>query len=117
MPYLTRLHTVDHDDGWELTQPLIYSSRRYGQTIITPIGFVSDYASVPRIPIVFALTGDTGHKAAVTHDDLYRSKHARFTRHQADMIFREALMETEPPWRAWVMWAGVRAWGWMAWQN
>ena len=118
MPFLSNLHTVAHDRGeWRLTRPLTYSSVRYGQAIEAPAGFITDYASVPRLPVVFAMTGDRGHKAAVIHDWLYRHGAPHWSRAQADQIFRDALLESEPSWRAWVMWAGVRGGGWRAWRG
>ncbi|GAA0586621.1 DUF1353 domain-containing protein [Halomonas salifodinae] len=118
MPFLTNLHTVAHGPGqWRLARDLIYSSARYGQLIEAPSGFVTDYASVPRLPFVFVLTGDTGHRAAVIHDYLYRHGAPQWSRRQADQIFRDALLESEPRWRAWIMWAGVRVGGWRAWHG
>lgn len=118
MPFLTRLHTVDDGRGqWRLTRPLQYASRRYGQIITADAGFITDYSSVPRLPFIFAATGDTGHKAAVIHDYLYRHGAPQWARKQADLIFKDALLETEPRWRAWSMYAGVRALGWRYWHG
>lgn len=119
MPFLTELHTVAAavSGEWRLTRPLIYSSRRYGQVIEAHAGFVTDYASVPRLPLVYALVGDTGHREAVIHDYLYRHGAPTWTRRQADQIFRDALLEHEPAWRAWLMWAGVRLGGRRAWRG
>ena len=39
--------------------------------ITVPEGYTTNFASVPRIPIIFDLVGGYGHAAAVLHDYLY----------------------------------------------
>jgi Asp-tRNA(Asn)/Glu-tRNA(Gln) amidotransferase A subunit family amidase len=85
-----------------------------GEDIAVPAGFVTDFASVPwgfwnlEPPL-----GDAG-KAAVVHDYLYatRGLQGRFSRAQADGIFREALRALGVPLckRA-LLWAAVRLGG------
>ncbi|QBJ80495.1 DUF1353 domain-containing protein [Aquitalea sp. USM4] len=103
------------DDGqWIVAAPFIYQSDVAGQTFTVPVGFQTDLASVPRLPIVFLLTGDTSREAAVVHDYLY-STHI-VPRNVADAVLREASAVTQvPPWRRWLMWAGVRAFGGSHW--
>lgn len=118
MPFLATLQSELQPDGrWELLQPLPFWSRRYGQLITADTGFVMDYASVPRIPFVFAALGNAGHLAATIHDEIYKNGHGVWTRAQADRIFLDALLETESRWRAYAMYAGVRAGGWRAWRK
>lgn len=85
-----------------------------GETIDVPAGFVTDFASVPwgfwnlEPPL-----GDAG-KAAVIHDYLYASKGlgGRYTRAQADGIFRQALAVLGVPlWKRSLLWAAVRLGG------
>lgn len=118
MPFLTELRTA-HIKGnrWRLTQDLIYSSRRYGAVITAESGFEMDYASVPRLPLVYLLVGNHGHREAAIHDWLYRYGHGAWTRRQADLIFLDALLESQPKWRAYAMYCGVRAGGWWAWRR
>jgi hypothetical protein len=99
------------DDGkWRLTAPLVYQSDVAGQTFTVPAGFVTDYASVPRAPLVFWLCGDTSTLASVVHDWLYTIHPVR--RDVADAVLKEAsLLTGVPKWRAWLMWAGVRVGG------
>lgn len=117
--FLTRLcleNADDTDDGqWILTRELIYQSDVAGCTIIVPSGFRTDLASVPRLPIVFLLTGDTSREAACVHDWLYTSH--QVSRAMADAVLREASAATSvPAWRRWLMWAGVRAFGGSHWE-
>ena len=103
------------DDGqWVLTSALIYCSDIAKQTFIVPPGFRTDLASVPRLPVIFWLTGDTSSEAAVVHDFLY-STHP-VPRVIADAVLREASEVTGvPAWRRWMIWAGVRIGGGSHW--
>ena len=99
------------DDGkWTVMHSLAYQSDVAGRTIIVPKGFVTDLASVPRLPIVFLLAGDTSTEAAVVHDYLYSTREV--PRDVADKVLREASAVTGvPAWRRWMMWCGVRLGG------
>ncbi len=102
--------STDKRGTWTLLAPLEYVSDLLNAVITVPAGFVTDMASVPRIPIAFLLTADAGHEAAVIHDFAYTSHFC--DRATADDLFKEALLcGGEPGWRAWLMWAGVRAGG------
>lgn len=61
----------DRDDAWILRSPLIYSSDLVGR-IEVPTLFQTDLASVPRVPIVYAMWGARAHREAVLHDYLFR---------------------------------------------
>lgn len=92
---------------WQTITPLIYSSKVAKQVFIVPAGFVTDFASVPRICWMYALAGDTGHASATVHDFLCRSK--KISRRLADSVFVEALkVEGAPGWRRLMMFLGVR---------
>lgn len=105
------------DDGhWRLTAPLVYDSDVAARVITVPQGFVTDLASVPRVPVAYLLCGGTSNEAAVVHDYLYTSKIV--PRATADAVLREASAATGvPAWRRALMWAGVRAFGWHAWNE
>ena len=105
------------DNGkWKLTAPLIYSSDVAKETFVVPAGFRTDLASVPRLPIVFLLTGATSDEAAVVHDYLYGA--GQVSRAMADAVLREASMVTKVPgWRRWMMWAAVRVFGGSHWKH
>ncbi len=92
---------------WLLMEPLIYRSDVLTVTLIVPAGFVTDFASVPRVGGLYDLVGDTGHASATVHDWLCRS--GKVPRSRADKVFREALeVEEVPAWRRNLMYLGVR---------
>jgi len=98
-----------NDDKWRLVQDLVYESDIAG-TITVPAGFECDFASVPRIPVVFMLCGDEAHKPAVIHDYLYR--YAVTSRKIADKVFEEAMKVCGIwAWRRKMMFWGVRIFG------
>ena len=45
------------DSQWELVKPLTFKSSRIG-VVTVPAGYVTDFASVPRLPVAYLLTGD-----------------------------------------------------------
>ncbi|BCF96655.1 hypothetical protein PPGU19_012240 [Paraburkholderia sp. PGU19] len=105
------------DDGrWRLTAPLIYDSDVAGKVIVVPTGFITDLASVPRVPIAYMLAGGTSNEASVVHDYLYTSHIV--DRETADAVLREASAVTGvPAWRRTIMWAAVRAFGGSHWDE
>jgi hypothetical protein len=114
--FLTPLRAEKNGGKWTVLQPLIYDSDVAVKVFVVPEGFETDFASVPRIPLAFLLTGDSAHEAAVVHDYLYQEKSV--SREMADAVFEEAAkVSGEPGWKSWLMWAGVRLGGWVAWGN
>lgn len=112
---LERLEDVSRDGRgtWRLLGRLGYSSDLIGQVDV-PQGFVTDLASVPRLPVAYFLAGGLAHAAAVVHDWLYTTHQT--DRATADAVFREACQACGvSAWRAWVMWLGVRAGGASSW--
>ena len=116
--FLTRMcleNANDTDDGQYIVMaPLVYESDVAKQTFTVPVGFKTDLASVPRMPIIFMLTGDTSSQAACLHDYLYTTHPV--DRKTADAVLREASAVTEVPWwRRQLMWLGVRIGGGSHW--
>jgi hypothetical protein len=109
-------HLLDDDTIWELDELLVYKSDYFKDDIIVPVGFQTDFASVPRVPIIYGLWGDRAHREGVLHDYLYRiDSLPQATRSLADDIFYEAMNSREKPWyvRYPMKW-GVRVGGWTA---
>ena len=95
-PFLTELHEklVDPhaNDGsglWQLTEELRVYCKRLKKTIVLPVGFVHDHASVPRFPVVYALYGNRYHRPAAVHDFLCRMRLCR--RETADLVFLDLM--------------------------
>ena len=112
--FLTPLQTEALGEGdsteWMLTAPLHYESDLAKAVIMVPRGFTTDFASTPRLPLVYWLTGNIATKAAVVHDFLYTD--GRYPRKMADEIFLEACEVLGVSWfQRWAMYLGVRAGG------
>jgi len=115
--FLTELVTVKLREAssngraqWKLLTELAYHSQLHGM-IIVPAGFVTDFASVPRMPIAFWLTGDTAHASAVVHDYLVRVQFpaCKISWARAADVFAEAMKhEKTPAWRRAIMAWAVR---------
>ena len=98
------------NDKWRLLDHLKYESLE-DDIIVIPKGFVTDFASVPRIPIAFLLVGDVAHRAATLHDYCY-SFDSPVSRQEADSLLKEAARaEGTSWWRCQLLWLGVRMFG------
>ena len=88
-------------------RPFIYITNN-GNKIEVPIGFRTDFASVPRPFRVFISTVGQHNGADVIHDYLIESK--MVPRKQADKIFLEALKDLKVNWfKRRIMYTGVRS--------
>ena len=67
-----------------------------GRLYSVPVGFVTDWESLPRLPIVsWLLGGRPVHRAATLHDYLYRKDAPSCGgREGADKLFLEAMLST-----------------------
>lgn len=101
---------------WKLIAPLEYKADS-GTVYSVPIGFVTDFASVPRLPFIFVAFGDRANSAATLHDWLYcrdpiTKNHPVADRETADLLLKEAALaqgvSTEV---AEALYLGVRAGG------
>jgi hypothetical protein len=98
-----------------LTAPLKYYSEILGREVEIEVGFLTDYASVPRIPFAYWLFGDTSHRAAVVHDWLFHH-HEICDEATANKVLLEAMaVEGIPAWRRAGIYAGVVVGGRSAW--
>lgn len=101
---------------WQLVRPLVYQSDILKEPVYVSEGFVTDFASVPRVPVVYLFMNDVGQPAAVIHDYLYRFHPC--TRAEADAVLDEALKVLGVSWwRRKSMWAAVRLAGWGAYKG
>lgn len=97
---------------YRLLDDLVYQ-RDNEHLIIIPKGFQTDFASVPRVPIVFMLYGDRAHHESTLHDYLYRTNSIPIvTRAEADNYFKEAMISRGKSWGIYYpMYLGVRLGG------
>ena len=114
--FLSALDGRSVDDKlWLLLSPLHYESDILGP-IKVPLGFMTDFASVPRVPIAYMLFGDRAHRESVIHDYLYRTDSVpRATYSQANNVFLEAMkVRGKGYFVRYAMYWGVVLGGWTA---
>ena len=113
--FITELHAtlLDNDKIWEIDADLCYDSDLVDILITVPKGFQTDFASVPRIPIVYTWFGDRAHREAVIHDYLYKKNSVPIvTKAIADEIFYEAMkVRGKPFYVRYPMYWGVKLGG------
>jgi hypothetical protein len=101
------------EDGngiWQLRDPLRYASALLNGIISAEKGFVTDFASVPRLPFAWMLAGGVANRAAVIHDLLYQC--GNVAREVADSVFLEAMEVLGVGWfRRRAMFMAVRCFG------
>lgn len=118
MPFTTPIKLsipMREGDPWITLEPLHFWSEKFQKHYVVPKDFITDLATVPRLPFVFWWAGRRGDAAAVVHDWLYefgikfRQIHDRL---EADELYLEILLDTGVPWAcAYPMYLGVRAGG------
>ena len=121
--FLSDLVTVCIDDRaadgrgfWKIVEPFVYQSDILGQTITVDPGFITDYASVPRIPIAYLLFGDTSHKAAVLHDWLFHHHEVCNEQIANDVLLEASTVEGIVKWRRFGIYLGVKFGGKSSWE-
>ena len=122
--FKTDLIVVPLADGkrWRLHEGFTYRGKLDGDIIMVrvPMGFVTDFASVPKVfQNIIPAWGKYG-KASVVHDYLYKdlNAHSVFDRKAADRIFLQAMLVSgTKPWKAKVMYWAVRLFGSFAWKE
>lgn len=107
-------------DLWDLGAPLVWSDALYG-TLVVPVGFRTDLASIPRVFRNLPLLDPNGfsRRAAVMHDYLYGSAFGRrLGKTFADDFLYDALIsERVSPSGAWVYYAAVHYFGGPSWRS
>jgi hypothetical protein len=101
-----------NDAVWVIHSPLKYYSEILGRLIVVPtwfetepevpsgepLWFETDFASVPRVPIVYELWGNRAHREGVLHDYLFREDSIPVVSwSMANKIFLEAMKSTGKP--------------------
>lgn len=111
MPFESEILTVRSLDAatWALVEELTYRGR--WQRFVVPAGFVTDFATVPRVVTWLVPRFGTYTRAAILHDWLITEgiRSGAVSSRQADGIFRRVMRESGVPvLRRWLMWTGVR---------
>lgn len=108
---------VSYLDGrrWMLQAPFRYIDSKYG-AITAPTGFITDYASIPRLGWSILGSPEQYALAAIPHDYLYAKR--PYPRATADSIFYRAMLESGiDSVRAGLFYLAVRCFGWSAWDK
>jgi len=103
---------------WELERPFTYhvGSRHSREKVRVPVGFITDFASVPSFLWWLIPPWGKYGKAAIIHDYIYQH-HGNYSRRQADNIFLEAMTVLGVKnWRKYPMYLAVRIFGHPAWR-
>lgn len=122
MPALDKLE-LEHINGrdWRITQAFRFQIDlgELKGVITVPVGFVTDFASIPKA--LWNILPPTGgyDEAAVVHDYLYVTGGSVpawpdhiFTKKEADKIFLYAMQDLQVPWyQRYVMYQAVRWFG------
>lgn len=74
---------------WQLTHMFSYYSALLQRVVDVPLGFSTDFASVPKLPLVYLVHGGRYARPAVIHDFLCRQGHV--LRNRSDSVFLEAM--------------------------
>lgn len=108
--FVSALYIEELPEGKKrLTLPLIYVDVDNKATIV-PLGFITDYASVPKTPLLYLLFSGVADRSSTLHDFLYSSKAT--ARADADSLFLAAMLEEKTPrWKAHAMYYAVRLFG------
>ena len=103
---------------WELEAPFEYYTEIFDKKVYikVPKGFLTDFASIPKIFHSFISDKDKYNKASVIHDYLYYT--AIFDRKTADKIFLEAMEVLNiHPVKRYIFYLSVRIFGILAWKK
>lgn len=105
--------TVPGTGRYKLLESITYIGKH--ETFTVPAGFTTDFTSVPRVFTWLYARDDIYTPVAILHDYLCREAgKGRFSRRDADGIFRRVLRESGvDPVSRWCMWAAVRLGGFM----
>jgi len=105
---------------WELATPCVFFSERLNEDIVVPAGYKTDFASVPRLPFVYARYGNTAVVAAIIHDWMYEHTAHKWSRKEADKVFLDVMRLINDPSmesQRLAMYFAVRAFGWLPWRR
>lgn len=101
--------------NWIVRQPLVYTIGVSKDSVTVPVGFVTDFASIPQVFHSLLRQNGLYLLPAVVHDYLYWKQNC--TRDQADRILHLGMIENKvPDVQRLAIYAAVRAAGAFAWK-
>ena len=103
---------------WVILRPFSYDVGKEDSddTVKVSTGFMTDFASIPRVFWIFLPCWGRYGNAAVIHDWLYWKQDRK--RHEADSIMLEGMTVLKvPPWQKYAIYFAVRSFGWSAWKR
>lgn len=86
------LSPLSNGKDWRVASPIHYTTDA-GILIEVPVGFITDFASVPRIVRPWISEWGKHGIGSIIHDYLYTSK--EMSRYDADTVFREIMNKHE----------------------
>lgn len=105
--FLTTLDVRFHDGmRWQLTAPFVavvtdevkdglhFDAGGEQRIIRVPDGYLTDFCSVPRLPLVYMQFANKAHRPAVLHDWLYNQGGDQAARNYADQVFLQGMLGT-----------------------
>ncbi|MDD5220901.1 MAG: DUF1353 domain-containing protein [Candidatus Bipolaricaulis sp.] len=114
-------------NAWKLARAFTYRiGSKYSKRFIRVVaGFITDFASIPKLIFLFLPWWAKYSKASVLHDWLYRARSIMgkpITRKEADNIFREAMLiefrtHKSGKFVANLEYYAVRWFAWLAWKG
>jgi hypothetical protein len=119
--FLSKLVVEDDGGSFVLREPLLYQSQILSGILTVPIGFPTDFASIPRG--LWNILPPVGKydSAAVCHDKLYRDggfDGQPIDRGTADRVLREAMdVCGVGRLQRWLIYSGLRIGGWVVWKR
>lgn len=120
--FLTPLDVRVMDSGKRFMVLHQFTYRWQGFKITVPVGFITDFASIPRFARWLLPKLGKYNKAAVIHDYLYQCNDVigslAYHRRISDKVFRDGMKETGvAKWQYTVMYWAVRIGGWASWKR
>ena len=104
------LYTRDGRRLYKLLSPLVYWSAKYNRLFVVKEGFITDFGSVPRLPVIYTLFGEIAEEPYPLHDMLYST--GELPREDADAVLLEALEAVGiSRWKRLPVYSGVRVGG------
>lgn len=101
MPFLTpiRVEKVFFKNIWILLKDFVYHHApteflSLDVTITVPAGFYTDFASIPRLPLIYRRLGNRFQEEAVIHDYVYRiDSIPQLTQDECDRLLYDMIRE------------------------